>query len=259
LDGFTTDLVEGSSYEIGQYGFEEPTKNFDQLFSELAKECPILYIPQKQPAPSGNRALTTFTRSKSDPQNMRQVSIPIPNMVVADGVLLSSEIDGAGVDDAFGMPHKMPRPVITFIFVYEYRSTSATASITDILAQPEKTATVTADQYQPTPHLVFKVQPIHLLGDGSMNMDDAGQKSHIIATFDTLRQTVSRTSIDSETTKAKSSLCDIAIYHGRGNQEILYGFSGLDQFELGLANKIHPDGPDLASCGSGNMAVDTGS
>jgi hypothetical protein len=88
-----------------------------------------------------------------------------------------------------------------------------------------------------------------------MYMDESAMKCHATATFETLRRSVSTHGKVGEMTM--SSLCDISIYHERGGMKFLYGNTGLDQYELGLAKHgPHPEGPDLASCASGNMAVD---
>ncbi len=253
-------MLEGSSYEVTYLtGFEVPTSSFDSLFREAAKHTPILYVPGSTSGSSPKLSpKVAMGYGDMGPGSVRTVTVPFPQKIVADGVLITAEIDGAKIGDEVAPVHGgKPRPVVTFIFIYEYCGDSATATVTGDLTMVQISETITADQSQPTPHLIFKVFPTGM-SKGHSPMDDAAQKSHTVATFDTLRKTVPATSRAKDTGNSHLKLCDLSIYHGRGRMEFLYGISGLSPVELGLPNPEVEHGPDLASCAAGCMASGPG-
>jgi hypothetical protein len=244
LKGFPSTMHAGRTFHVEIDGFEPPD-NFHTLFTNAAANYPFVYLPTKARS-AGKSTVASFSMNDMlDHKKTRQVFIPLPNLVVADGAVVSAEIDGIEIDHCSGAPVSARRPVITLIFVYEYCDASATATVKGHLGEK---AIITANEDHPIPHLIFNIHPT-----ADMKMDEAGQKCHTTATFETLRQAVSKVAIDSTTGKTSSPCCDIAIYHELGCLKFCYGNSGLDQYELGLAKHIH--GPDLASCASGNMAV----
>jgi hypothetical protein len=247
LPGFPPTMGPGRFFRVKLNGFEEPVSGFDELFSNAAANYPFVYLPQKKLRSGGKSTVTSFSmNNRLNHRRTRRVSIPVPNLIVADGALVSAEIDGAGIEQCSGSPTSAKRPVVTHIFVYEYCGDAATAIVND----GTKKSTITADEDQPSPHLIFNIHP------KGMTMDEAGQKCHTTATFETLRQSVTLT-----TGKGYSQFCDVAVYHERGGLKFCYGNSGLEPDELGLILPKTPGpkdnrGPDLASCASGNMAVD---
>jgi hypothetical protein len=246
LPGFPPTMHSGRFFRVKLDGFEEPISSFDELFSSAAADYPFVYLPQKRLRSGGKSTVTSFSMSdRLNHRRTRRVSIPLPNLVVADGALVSAEIDGAGIEHCFGAPTSARRPVVTHIFVYEYCGDAATATVID----GGKRAAITADEDHPRPHLIFNIHPT------GMTMDEAGQKCHTIATFETLRQSVTLT-----TSKSNSQFCDVAVYHERGGLKFCYGNSGLEPDELGLVHSkefspMDNRGPDLASCASGNVGV----
>lgn len=247
-------MSEDASYEVLLDGFEPPQGSFDSLFRGAIDYAPILYVPA-QPDQS-KKHLSHERRMAHEASSMRTVTVPLPNMIVADGVLITAEIDGAGIDQAAPVRDGMPRPVIDFIFVYSYCGDEANASVGDPSTGDEYP--VPADSAQPTPHLIFKVFPTIMasaLYPGAMGMDDAGLKCHTTQTFDTLRQSISVPIGPRKEGGSRSGMCDVSIYHGRGEMEIVYGISGLSAVELGLRKFEEDLGPDLSSCTSGGIST----
>jgi hypothetical protein len=250
LKGLPPTMHAGRSFHVKVEGFEPP-EDFHTLFANAAAKYPFVYLPGTRVRSAGKSAVTSFSiKEKLNHRKTRRVFIPLPNLVVADGAVVSAEIDGIGIESCVGAPASAKRPVITLIFIYEYCGDNATATVID----GGKRAKITADEDQPRPHLIFNIHPT------GMTMDEAGQKCHTIATFETLRQSVTKTSPTGKSGKGNVSLCDVAVYHERGGLKICYGNSGLGPDELGLVlpkklRSMDSRGPDLASCASGNMSV----
>ena len=195
LPGFPKTMRAGRYFQLEVDGFEPPD-DFHTLFANAAANYPFVYLPPKKVRSSGKSTVTSFSMNSGlDHTKTRRVSIPLPNLVVADGALVSAEIDGAGIERCSGAPTSAKRPVVTFIFVYEYCGDTATATVID----GRRTAIITADKDQPAPHLIFNIHP------KGMTMDEAGQKCHTTATFETLRQSVTLTA-----GKGSSQCCDVA-------------------------------------------------
>jgi hypothetical protein len=136
---------------------------------------PFAYLPQKKVRSGSKDSVTSVTsfsiKDKLNHTKTRRVSIPLPKEVIADGAMVSAEIDGIGIGDCSGAPVSARRPVVTFIFVYEYCGASATATVKG--HKPREKAIITAYKDQPTPHLIFNIHPA-----ADMEMDEAGQKCH---------------------------------------------------------------------------------
>jgi len=244
-------MPEGSSYQVRDLkGFEASGSDFDSLFQETAKHTPILYIPKKKVGSTSEQSAMSHSKMGS----VRTVTVPLPKMIVADGILITAEIDGAGIGDAALVPGGIPRPVVTFIFVYEYCGDSATAIVAGDAQGLQVQETVTANPGQPTPHLIFRIYPYaSSLPYGEMNMDDGAQKVHTTATFDTLRQTMPATIQGEEMGQSNLTPCDLSVYHARRCMEFWYGVSGLSKYELGLEKEFAVTGANLASCAAGGM------
>jgi hypothetical protein len=245
--GMTLDMPEKNHYWVATKDFKTTTyKTFAELFAAAAKKYPFVYIPQQKPSHVGEQRSASFSMTdQSEHGSMRSVSVPIPTSLRAEGAMVTAEIGGLGIGDVFEPSTHVKRPFVTFLFIYEYVGTHASATI----HAQEQEATIEATDKQ-APHLIFNVYPAM-----SMDMDASAEMCHIVSTFETLRRSVSKTIRGNAHENGKSSLCNIAIYHGRGMAEFSKGDSGLSRLELGLEHPLHAS--RLASCASGAIAVHT--
>jgi hypothetical protein len=238
LDNMDYVMPKQSHYRVDvDRNFNESTYGtFGDLFSHAAHKYHFVYLPQRQPDPPTNLSA------------MRSVSIPIPTSLRADGALATAEIGGLGMEEVFESSLNVKRPFVTFLFIYEYSGRYASATV----HAQEHEAVIEADDDNPMPHLIFNVHPMKMTG-----MDTCGEIVHSVATFETLRQSVSKNLKGITSAEGQSSFCNVGLFPGRGKQEFLCGDSGLTRKELGIdpPGVVPAKDTDLASCAGGGMAV----
>jgi hypothetical protein len=247
-------MREREHYRVTTEGFGPSAASFGNLFDDAASKYPLVYMPNR-PKGSAKQPEVSFTiADKSKHQKMRQVHIPLPTSVRAEGAMVTAEIGGLGVVDVCKPSQNVKRPCVTFLFIYEY--TGASASVT-VHAQ-KKNATITADYQQPTPHLIFNVRPkpTVMMPESGPAMDASARMVHTVSTFEMMRLSVLKITGGSGASAGKPSLCNIALYHGRGEAVFSLLDSGLSLRELGLqrVGDVARD-TDLASCAAGALAA----
>ena len=214
------EMTNPSHYSVDVNGFEPPPyKSFADLFSAAARKYNFVYLARRASL-AGERPDISFSLTdKSKEKTMRSVSVPMPTSLRADGAMATAEIGGLGIGNVFEPSKNVKRPFVTFLFVYEYSNTSASATVN---AQ-RKHAVIQVLEGKAAPHLIFNVHPVKMNGHG--DMDASAEMVHAVTTFETLRSCVSMSG-----KSGSPSLCNIALYHGRGMPEFLCGDSGLDPY-----------------------------
>ena len=207
------------------------TAPVDALFQAAQAAYSFPYLTSSDPA--------TSPLQLTDTTGMRRVSISMPDSMRADGLLTNATVYGSQ-NPGSTIKLDAGSSYVDFLFVYDYDTQADVAMGTQFFEQPVFSTSLATV----VPHLIFKV-----MGTAADAQDMASEYTHLVQTFDSLRQMVF---------SPDGICCDVAIYPEAGQRlqfEILDpSFSAA---ELGIPSqqlgglRIR----DYASCAAGPFAA----